>query len=136
MANEPNIEQISAGWLKDYLGTKFAPKTLIHQVHNIDGSLYSTTVDKKLARKPGYLVEVSDKKVDKFALSPNGVRVEAQEGAEVFNDLRLINKPKDLVFWNEEKNVRNYGNAAIGTYSHAEGSCTTAYGDYSHAEGY
>ncbi len=126
-----SIEKINTGWLKDYTGKKFAPKTLVTQVYNMDGSLFYSTIEQKLAKKPGYKTQNKF-----FILNQNGDSVQAGIGAEIFNDLRLIeDKPKDLEYWDSEGN-RNYGNIAIGEYSHAEGETTTAIGKSSHSEGF
>jgi len=50
-----------------------------------------------------------------LVILPDGSTMTAQEGAEIFNDYE--------------------GNAAVGSFSHAEGTGTTASGAYAHAEG-
>ena len=62
-----------------------------------------------------------------------GTTVTAREGAEIFNDYRP--RTYGPLTEGDTNIVVLSGNVADGTYSHAEGCCTTARSSYSHAEG-
>lgn len=129
MSNSP--EKMNAGWLKDYTGKKFLPKTLITQLYDMDGVPYYLSVERRLSKKPGYITTNN-----LFLVKQDQDAVAAKNGAEIFNDLRAVeNRPKDLEYFSNSGH-RNYGNIAIGEYSHAEGSITSAIGNYSHTEGF
>ena len=103
-------EILHRGWLytRGEPREKFAPYTLSTNIYTPTKELFCDKIENDLAKKPGLVVTGSQ-------FQYNGNLYVADNYAEAFNDIN--------------------NNQAIGKYSHAEGTMTTAYGAASHAEG-
>lgn len=65
-------EQIKTGWLKDNGDNKFAPMTIIDNVFNIDGTVYSNQIQIKLEKLENAIDEV-EALIAKITLASLGI---------------------------------------------------------------